>query len=161
MTGLLGVQMIAGLAASSVDLIHPFSAAREVAAYITSGLDDRLPIVGQTDYCTSSVSGYLNRPLYYCASRGWGTFNSQDNRKIHLVTFEDFVLQVWQLMAERHSDVILILNSSIHLDEDRMDVLVPQPDGSTGTCRFILLNRFDHSIVANEAYALYMLKRLP
>ncbi|MGB3493021.1 MAG: hypothetical protein WBA57_09860 [Elainellaceae cyanobacterium] len=70
---LLSAHLIAGVYAASMDVLYPFSYSRAAATYIqTHGLAD-VPLIGE-DRDTSSISGYLNRPIYYLIRGELGTF---------------------------------------------------------------------------------------
>jgi len=70
---LLSIQMIAGVYSISMDLLYPFSYSRTAAAYIRNNDLIDLPLIGE-DRDASSISGYLNRPMYYLIRREIGTF---------------------------------------------------------------------------------------
>jgi hypothetical protein len=73
-TALLVIQVIAGLFAVGLDLAYPFSDGRAVADYIVREHLDHLEIVGIPDTASSTVAGYLNRPIYYLAGAREGTY---------------------------------------------------------------------------------------
>jgi hypothetical protein len=73
-TGLLVIQVIAGLFAVGLDLAYPFSNGRDVAEYIRSKQLEHLEIIGLPDTAASTVAGYLDRPIYYLAGARSGTY---------------------------------------------------------------------------------------
>jgi hypothetical protein len=140
--GLLALHVAAGVFASAMDLVLPFSASPEVARFVEGRFPPTLPVVGDRDGPAMAVAGHLGRVLYYPASRRFGTFIVQDNRR-RAVSPDDLLAQVRTLQAETGQDVLLVLT-------------YPLPPGTSGV---ELVRRFGQSIVETERYHLYLARR--
>lgn len=142
LAGLLGLHVVAGLFASGMDLVFPFSASPEVARFIATRFPPDTPIVGDRDAPAMAVAGHLGRPLYYPASRRFGTFIVQDTRR-RPVSPQDLMAQVAALQGGSGKDVLLVLTYPLD----------PATEGVE------LIRRFDDSIVETERYHLYLVRR--
>ena len=136
LTVLLVVQAIGGLFATGLDLAYPFSNGRDVANYIRNHHLGNLEIIGLPDTASSTVAGYLDRPIYYPAGARLGTFVVWDRARSHLQPIHD-VLASYR-PAGRH--VLLLINT-------------PATDPSL---HLRLLTHFDNGIVPDEHFWLYM-----
>jgi hypothetical protein len=139
---LLVVHVAAGLVASALDLLLPFSASPAVARFIERRFPPDLPILGDRDGPAMAVAGALGRPLYYPASGRVGTFIVQDNRR-RRVSRDELLAHVAALQDRTGRDVLLVL--SYPLDPPVTGV---EP-----------LGRFGDSIVETERYHLYLARR--
>jgi hypothetical protein len=72
-TGILCLQVFSGFYAYGSDLRFPFSASHQAAQIIQQRQLD-LPILGINQHPVSSVSGYLDRQIYYPAAKQFGSF---------------------------------------------------------------------------------------
>lgn len=136
---LLTIQFSAGMYASAMDLVFPFSSASSVVAYLNErGLEDRA-VAGDWDSTTSSVSGYLRRPIYYPSSDRIGTFIVWDDARWEKTPREAAIERIRNLAQSEGSGCIAVLSYPL---------AVAPPD-------FELLATFDGSIVFDENYWLY------
>lgn len=142
-TALLLVHVVAGLFASGMDLVLPFSASRDAARFIESHFPGDVVVVGHADASVIAVAGYLNRPVYYPTYRHLGTFLPFALPPRHLEE-GDLVAEVRELAARTGKGVVLVLTHP----------LTPSPTG------FELVRRFDRAIVARERYHLYGVRPL-
>lgn len=138
-SALLIVHLIAGVAAASLDVLFPFSESREAARFITEHHLEDLPILGHRDDAASSVAGYLGRPIYYLASRRWGTFVIWNQEQGRELVPERLMQQAEDLSRQRCQDVLLLLNYELPVD-------VSGP---------VLLQKFTGSLYPKENYYLY------
>tara|TARA_Y100001968_G_C19436530_1_gene760026 strand:+ start:1339 stop:2901 length:1563 start_codon:yes stop_codon:yes gene_type:complete len=81
LTFCLSVHSIAGIHRVLYDFYIPYSAGKQVSLYITENNLSNLPIFGTRDVELSTVSGYLNKNIYYPEIEGWGSFTQWQNRK--------------------------------------------------------------------------------
>lgn len=140
-TVLLAVHLVAGLWAASLDLFFPFSESRNTARFIKQRQLDRLPILGDADDAASSVAGYLGRPLYYPASRRWGSWVVWNQKRKTDLEPGELVAQAGELSRQRRQDALLLLNYEL----------------PPGRFPVIPLKKFTHSLVPMENYYLYLL----
>jgi len=139
-TVLLAVHLVAGLWAASLDLFFPFSESRNAARFIKQHQLDRLPILGHADDAASSVAGYLGQPLYYPASRCWGSWVVWNQKRKTELEPGELVAQARELSRQRHQDVLLLLNHEL----------------PPGRFSVIPIKKFTHSLVPVENYYLYL-----
>src|SRR5205823_6824313 len=84
LTVLLVVQVIAGVFAVSLDLAYPFSDGLQMARFIRAHHLEHTEIVGLPDTASSTVAGYLDRPIYYLAGARLGTYVVWDTARERL-----------------------------------------------------------------------------
>lgn len=68
----LALHMFAGLQLIALDLLGPFSRAREVAAYLREHYPPDTLVMGYPDTESSSVRAQLRRPVFYLESQSFG-----------------------------------------------------------------------------------------
>lgn len=111
LTLLLAIQAAASLPAAWFELRHPFSRARETAAFIREQGWSQCFLVGQPDYAASAVAIELGAPVYYPESRRSGTHLFWDaERDAHGAP--DIVSTVREL-ARAEGRVLLIANAPL------------------------------------------------
>lgn len=74
LTILLVFHVAAGALLYRIDWIKPFSGSKDVAHYLREHSLEDLPILGYRDREVTSVSAYLDRPIYYPNAKRFGTF---------------------------------------------------------------------------------------
>ncbi len=139
---LLATHVVAGLFASAMDWVHPFSASKAVANFIKDRGMENMVILGYPDTTASAVSGYLNRMLYYPSGNRFGSFIIFEpywNRK---VSEEEVLRRAEQLMVDRKSDLLLLLHSGLKNPTDSI----------------AMLKEFNESIVEDETFFLYLMR---
>jgi hypothetical protein len=147
-TFLLLLNVIAGVAANTLDYLYPFSANKETAMYIKGSGLDKMPILGDQDFAASGVAAYLNRPLYYPATQRHATFVTWDNKR------QGFDSSSILGEAERYSDkekkdILLVLNYPI------------AADSLAGYGNVKLVKAFTVSVLNVERFYLYIMKYEP
>ncbi|MBF2028026.1 MAG: hypothetical protein IGS48_14885 [Oscillatoriales cyanobacterium C42_A2020_001] len=147
LNGLLLIQLIAGGFAFASDLQHPFSQAKAAAQFIqTQASGDQL-LIGDPDWAALPISGYLDQPIYYPASKGFGTFIKFNTQRRDRSPAE-VVNQINAIAATSPQNILLIRNQPL------------DPIISSALSRFpIELARFTGAIVQDENYYLYKLQR--
>jgi hypothetical protein len=137
-TALLLVQVIAGLFVVGLDLAYPFSNGRDVAEYIQHHHLDRIPIIGAPDTASSTVAGYLDRPIYYLAGARRGTYIVWDTARIQA---QPLVAVIQTHPPFRPAGPVLVLvNRPIDVAQFHLQ----------------LLAHFDNGIVPDEHFWLYL-----
>lgn len=140
-TGVLTVQVLAGLVAVSLDLSLPFSNGRDVASYIRrEGLENSL-IVGEPDIAASTVAAYLDRDVYYPNSGRFGSYIIWDRKRVEP---GQPIREVLRRLVSREGDDEPILVLVNHPIDGPFDLLQP-------------MAKFDDGIVADEHFWLYRL----
>jgi len=141
LTVLLAVHLVAGVWAGSLDFCYPFSESKQVAAFIKKEELDNALIVGHADDASSSVAGYLGRPLYYPARRGWGSFIVWNQARKPDLTPGELVEQARKLSRQQQKAVLLLLNHEL----------------PPGEFPVMPVQKFTRSLVPAENYYLYLL----
>jgi len=139
---LLALQVFGSVTASAVDLVRPFSEAKETALWMRSTGLNRNPIVITPDLVTSSVVGYMERDkVYYPECQCFGSFVLWNRTRN-----PDRMLTVGELeVLARTSPLPPIVIENSLLDE-----------ASTTRLRLHLLRAFDrHPMYANECFYVY------
>ncbi len=141
----LAVQAFMGLRFYAADLAHPYSAARATARYIErEGLAD-LPIVGDADYASSTVAGYLDRPFFYPLSGRWSTFMVWKAGLFGLAGPARTWASARYLASLRQTDVLLVLDYRL----------------APGTRHVRKLASFPTAMVGDEVFHLYLFEADP
>ncbi|RJR32498.1 MAG: hypothetical protein C4567_18605 [Deltaproteobacteria bacterium] len=141
LTALLAVHLAAGVWAASLDLLYPFSEAKEAAALMRRQGLDRLPILGDADDAACSVAGYLGCRIYYAACRGPGSFVVWNRERKTELKAEELLRQARELSRRQQTDVLLLLNYEL----------------PPGEFPVIPLQKFTRSLVPVENYHLYLM----
>lgn len=114
LTVLLVFQLFPSIYATKEDLAKPFSNGKAVATFLKNkGLEDVI-IAGDIDFAASTVSGYLNKSIYYLSSKRYGTFIIWDrHRSDSMASPEEFAEGIHKLEKESSPQILLVLNYQI------------------------------------------------
>jgi len=144
LTGLLVVQVLAGAAAGGTDAVRTFSQGKVAARFIKSHGLDRLPIVGDIDFSCTTVSGYLNKKIYFPRGRRWGSFVIWDTIRTRLITEEAVLETARQISVKTGKSCVIVLNTP--LSEPWLEFTKVRKIGETRP-----------AVVKDESYFLYLL----
>jgi hypothetical protein len=108
LTVCLAVQMAGGLFASVQEIRLPFSQAKRAADYIRVQSAADWVLVGDIHFAMSSVSAYLNRPLYYPRVGTWGTYTVWINDR--MADMGRIVAEAERLSRKAGKEYLLVLN---------------------------------------------------
>ncbi|NEO25801.1 MAG: hypothetical protein F6K03_02600 [Kamptonema sp. SIO4C4] len=137
---ILIAQLISGITAFGRDLIVPFSAGRATAAYLKQENLDQMFLVGSEDFAMATISGYLNKKIYYPETQQLGSFVLFDLQRQQKINWE-VIAEVRSLLNRPDlSEVLLIVNYELKI-EPRLNVEA--------------IAQFTHSFIHNEKYYLY------
>jgi len=137
---ILSAQLIAGIVAYTRNLVVPYSASRATAQFIQKEHLEHLFMVGSPDLVMAPLCGYLQRQIYYPESKKMGSFVLFNNNRME-VSVDEVLRQVRDLLRERQSDILLILNSEL--------------DRSPTDLQILPLAQFTEALIYNEKYYLY------
>ena len=141
---ILVIQMISGIYAYSMDLIHPFSKSKTAANYIIKeGLNESF-ILADTNTIVSPISAYANVKIYYLAYDKLGSFF--DNPQTKFIKNQSELIDKIKLEIQ-DSTVKNILILSYPLNT------------KTNELKFTKLKDFQNSIVGEERYYIYAVER--
>jgi hypothetical protein len=126
------------------DIRRPYSAAKYAAEYIRShSLADRV-IVGDWDYSASSVSAYLDRPLYYPAAKNkLGRYLIWNRDRHWPTTRDELCASVAALAPKARSEMVLLLTYELR-------------GRDYGGYPTRLVKRFSGSVKADEDFWIYL-----
>lgn len=166
---LLVVQVVAGLYAWIIHFRTPFSGSKLAADFIRQNGYANWLIVGSPEERVSSMTAYLDRPIYYPDSARYGTFYRETTAKRKFSTAE-LMYRVAQLVRTEQRDILFVCSGSV--DTFRNGVAEPlrsawlRPDGSVSSpseapdessMQMRLLAQIRGTIV-NEDYSLYLVR---
>lgn len=118
LTTLLIFHVCAGALLVSVDWMKPFSGSRRAADYILDHQLEDFPIFGYLDREVSSISAYLDKPVFYPDANGFGTFwTTPFNRDWTGITD---AIQIF--VQEQGEPTILILTKPLELQIPGVDI---------------------------------------
>jgi hypothetical protein len=141
-TILLFWQVAVGVWSMTVEYRHPLSAGKATAEYILrNGLAD-LPIAGAPDFAVSTVSAYLDRPVYYLNSKQLGTFVIWNDSREEVITHEEMLDRLFDYVENMPTDVILVLNYRLS-DAERQTLEIGE------------LANFDAYLQLDESFYIY------
>ncbi len=137
---ILVTQVAAGLTASALSWIYPFTAGKAVAEYIKKErLEDHL-IIGDRDWALTTVAGHLRKPLYHLASHKFATYVIWNSDRAEIMTPEQIVEAANRMQKEFQKQVLMVLNYE----------LKPEEAGN-----LVEIASFPRSVVADEIFHLY------
>jgi hypothetical protein len=114
LTVLLVLQLFPSIYATKEDLAKPFSNGKAVAAFLKNKGLENVMIAGDIDFVASTVSGYLNKSIYYLSSKRYGTFIIWDRYRSDSIASPDvFAEGIHKLKEESSSKILLALSYEI------------------------------------------------
>lgn len=144
---ILLVHFCGGLYRFPLDLAIPFSAGREAAQYILESNLEAEFIVASPDVNMASISGYLNRQLYYPELQGMGSFTIfQKGRRI-AVNQNGILEQITTLLPTVENQRILL-------------ILTQELEATHPNLQIVSLAKFVRSWHRGERMYLYWVKEL-
>jgi hypothetical protein len=140
--GLLAANLVAGLYAVARDARDPFSAGRAVARFIRSNAPGDVTVVGHRDVQVATVTGYLQRPVYYPSMGREAIFVGHGSTSGTAIDDEETMRQARARAEQQGRDVIVVLSRSGRR----------RPKSLAGAAK---VGDFSVSIVASERYEVY------
>lgn len=154
MTAVLSVQFAAGIFCYAQDVRYPFSASAEAARYMKEQRLEDLIIVGQTDFITQPISGYLNRKIYYPQKGDFGTHVIwMDSSRKNTVSVDGILLSAIGLYQSSGKNVLLVMHTPLR-DEQQNPLRDMHIFDGIG---LKYLKEFTVTIVPDEKYYLYLM----
>ena len=140
----LAVQVMAGIAAGGMDAFRTFSQGKITARFIKAHGLDRLPMVGDIDFTCTTISGYLNKKIYYPRARRWGSFVIWDTIRTRLITEEAMIETARRISVKNKQSCLIILNA-------------PLTGPWLDFTKLKMIGRTREAVVEDESYVLYLL----
>ncbi len=153
---ILAIHFFAGIHRVFLDMVYPYSASKEVATFIRNSEYVNWPLFGTRDVELSSISGYLEKGIYYPEIERLGTFTEWINRS-QTLSRENSLMYIEDYM-DKHKDIdsvlaILSRKSRLRFDFRSGDLL--QREGIS----ISLVKEFLRSYNKPERYYLYEVRR--
>ena len=149
-TGILILQVAAGLFAYGMDWVFPFSQAQATAQILQQRGLTQTTLIGDRDWAALTVSGWLDQPLFYPASEDTGTFIVWNNQRRDR-SIPELMSLISQKLATDPRPLVLVLNYPLTAADQ---ALLPVPLQELATVT--------GAIVADENYWLYQVSpRVP
>ena len=119
MSFILAIHFFAGIHRVSLDIVYPYSASKEVAAFIRNSEYSDWPLFGSRDVELASVSGYLGKSIYYPEINRLGTFTEWNNRNSSLSRENSLnYIQEYMNSHQNVNSLLVILSNSSNLKHD-------------------------------------------
>lgn len=151
LTSILVVSLIASSVAFYYDYKYPFSNGKNVAKYIEENFNkDEIVIVGYQDYAAETISGYLEKKIYYPNTKNFKKLVSWTNR-LPEVSPIDIFSEAYHL-ATKNEKVLVIIHFEMLKEIPTMKY------GKTPELFFFekMDMEFTDSIIYTENYYLYL-----
>ncbi|MDB5257436.1 MAG: hypothetical protein JWM14_2131 [Chitinophagaceae bacterium] len=149
---ILGLQLCASAFAFTMDLNHPFSNAKTVAAYLKTHHDEKEIIALAHHSSGPPLSLYLDKPLFYPENNSFQTFCLWNTWPYDL-SDEEILNRIQQLLiTSHHTHALLVINHQLYNKES--DRVLHQPVKAL-PAHMTLLKVFSGAIVKSENYYLY------
>ena len=114
LTLILACHFIGGVTAVFMDNRHIFSCGKQTAASIKARGMQEMLMVGDTDFATSTVVGYLEKEtIYYPRGSRFGSFIRWDNTRTAEVPTADVLEAAKALSTQNSQAVLIILNRAV------------------------------------------------
>ena len=155
LTFCLSIHFVAGVHRVLYDFYVPYSAGKVTAEYIqTKGWSDE-KMFGTRDVEVSTVSGYLDRDIYYPELQDWGSYAQWKNR-ISLKREEtlDYINSFFISHPETERVLLILSRNSAFRD------MKPGDESLQGNLRIVADKKFERSWVKPERFYLYWAKRI-
>ncbi|WP_218596808.1 hypothetical protein [Chroogloeocystis siderophila] len=144
LTIILYFHVFASIFAVSMDMLHPFSASKQVAQFIKNQQLDKVLIIGSRDYSLAPVSALLNQNIFYLESNSLGSFiNWNQRRDLDEASFMHNLKAAVSLHSK--NSIVLVLNYELYEQAYQFFDVSP-------------LFKSSQSIVHGENYYLYLLE---
>ncbi|MEC7739061.1 MAG: hypothetical protein VYE46_09345 [Cyanobacteriota bacterium] len=154
---ILVIHFCAGIHRVFLDIVYPYSAGKEVAAFIRNSEYADWPLFGTRDVELTSVSGYLGKSIYYPELNRQGTFTEWINRDSSLRR-ENSLVYIQEYM-DSHKDVasmlaILSNGSNLKHNFEQGDLVL------SGNIKIEFVKSFLRSYNKPERYYVYEVGRV-
>lgn len=137
---LLCIHLLSGVYAYSMDLIHPFSASKEVAKFLSRQQLNDVLIIGSQDNEVSPIAALLNKPIYYLESDRFGSFINWNQKK--KLDFKAAASNKISTLTKQNDKTVLLILSH------KLDVKIPD-------IYLTEIYNSSQSIAPGETYYLY------
>lgn len=141
---LLCIHLAVGIFAYSMDLAYPFSVGEEAAKFIESHQLSHLTIIGTRNTVASTISAYLDKPIYYPEEDRFGTFWKVRTSGLTIVDKQKLFEAISKLQPQSQTGILLVLTKKLDVN---------QPD-----LRVKALASFDEGMIEGDELHLYLVE---
>lgn len=145
-TAILAVQTVVAGIFFVNELAQPFSQGKAAASWIRENEPTSIPILGTPDWVVSSMSGWLDRPVYFCERMDYGTFLIWDDKTVYPKSDAELYSRVLKSMKRLDLSQCLFVKRAIK------EFDYPQLNATK-------LASFPPSFGNDEGISVYLLKR--
>jgi hypothetical protein len=157
LTVLLLIQSTGGIIAFSKDWKQTFAAGKSCSEYIREHHLTQLSMIGNIDYLVSTVSGFLDKPIYYPSRQEYGSFVIWDSKRTLDPDDKDIRKAIEKVAGEGRDSFLLIVSAPIR--NAKTEEVYQEGEFLPGIF-FKHLKSFDDSIVVEiEDLHLYLMKK--
>ncbi len=142
-TAIFCIHLISGVFAYSMDLAYPFSMSRDTSRFIESHQLDNLLIVGTSYREVATLSGYLDKKIFYPERNGFGSFWT--TREKELESEDELFEIIEKLRPKSETDILLVLTEELKSNRQKIS-----------SCQ---LEKFKEGIVSEEQFYLYLIPK--
>jgi len=146
------IQVISAGIAYSLDIARPFSEGKNVADFIFKNRLNKKTIVVSNQNGGPSVSGYLDKNVFYPETNQFGSF-CKWNTTPFMIEKSTLISRIENLNA---NNFILVVNDSIFAAQENPGAKV----FSNNRIIIFYLSKFDEGIIRNENYWIYEVKKV-
>ena len=159
MTIVLCAQLIGGAIAYENDWSNPFSNSGAAADYIKKSGLEKSTIVGAWDFIASSLSGALNKPIYYPEKKNFGTFIVWNRERKKHSGFDEVIRSCSTFYEKEQKNILLVLSNPLNEDKNgTVNIMQDIPFGDGYYAH--LIQSFDQScICGDEQYYIYVFNK--
>ncbi|MCE5314974.1 MAG: hypothetical protein ABFD49_05060 [Armatimonadota bacterium] len=128
------------------DIRRPYATGKLVAQYVRDNYPKDIVIAGDSDFAATSISGYLDRPVYYPASGRFGTYIIYDKKRSWPISMDLLCGRVEKVSSRAGKKMLLATSYQL-------------PDSCAGRLDARLVKTFGGSVMVGEDFWLYEIKR--
>jgi hypothetical protein len=154
---ILYTHLIAANVAFTYDLSLPFSQGKAAAAFIKNQHLESMMIIGYYDDGTPTISGYLNKSIFYPQSNRLGTFTIWNKQRKDELSEQELLGKLSEIISKYSKKTIILLNILPTNDQIKaLESLISQKLKTRLNIK--LLQKFERSIYYGENFYLFTIK---
>jgi len=144
--GILGVQLFSGITAYSMDLILPFSGAKQTISYLKDlSLENKIIV---TKWCGgTSLSSYLERPIFFTNSNKYQSYCLWNRQDLAISNSEkEIVTSLSNILKNENQSIIFIALDTLPIKNFK---------NINNSLEYKFLKSFPKNVVTKESYYIY------
>jgi hypothetical protein len=154
----LVIQLVAGGMAYYGNAIGKFSRIKDAADYIKANNYDKNMIFGFTDFGTTGLCAYIDKPLFLVQRDTFGRFILWDDKRNHFMDIKTAIDSTLSKIKNKKGEYLFA--SSSQLMQTKNGIKAPLESISLGeNARLKLVNQFEGSITGDDNFYLYLISK--